>query len=151
MTLANLGNLGEFVGAIGVVVSLIYLAVQIRQNTKSVRSSTHHASFVAGNDVHLAFAEAGAAQIIIKAGRSYDDLTLDEKFRFRMLMRALFSFEEDVYLQFQEGLIDRPFGDARVRVLTEALSEPGIHDWWTRNRHLYTTSFQGAIGELLAA
>ena len=34
MTLEDLGNLGEFVGAIGVVVSLVYLALQIRQNTR---------------------------------------------------------------------------------------------------------------------
>ena len=40
MNLEDLGNLGEFLAAIGVIVSLIYLALQIRQNTKSVRAST---------------------------------------------------------------------------------------------------------------
>ena len=43
MSLEDLGNLGEFVGAIGVVVSLVYLAYQIRQNTAAVRASTHQA------------------------------------------------------------------------------------------------------------
>ena len=42
MTLEDLGNLGEFVGALGVVVSLVYLAIQIRQNTSAVRTSTFH-------------------------------------------------------------------------------------------------------------
>ena len=41
MTLEDLGNLGEFVAAIGVIASLVYLALQIRQNTASLRSSTH--------------------------------------------------------------------------------------------------------------
>ena len=36
MNLDILGNLGEFLGAIGVIVSLIYLAGQIRQNTRAV-------------------------------------------------------------------------------------------------------------------
>ncbi len=40
MTLEDLGNIGEFVGAVGVVVTLVYLAVQIRRNTISVRAST---------------------------------------------------------------------------------------------------------------
>jgi hypothetical protein len=35
-----LGNYGEFVGAIAVVVTLAYLAVQLRQNTSALRSST---------------------------------------------------------------------------------------------------------------
>ena len=42
-----LGNSGEFVGAIAIVVTLIYLAVQIRQNTSAVRAS----SFQSGVDV----------------------------------------------------------------------------------------------------
>ena len=36
MTIMELGALGEFVGAFAVVATLIYLAVQIRQNTQHV-------------------------------------------------------------------------------------------------------------------
>jgi hypothetical protein len=43
LTLQDLGNLGELISAIAVVVWLAYLAVQIRQNTKSVRTSTYQA------------------------------------------------------------------------------------------------------------
>ena len=39
MTIIELGALGEFVGAIAVVATLIYLAVQIRQNTRSMDAS----------------------------------------------------------------------------------------------------------------
>ena len=34
------GAIGEVVGAAGVIASLMYLAVQIRQNTKSVRRAS---------------------------------------------------------------------------------------------------------------
>ena len=40
MSLEDLGNIGEFIAALGVIVSLIYLAVQIQRNTASVRTST---------------------------------------------------------------------------------------------------------------
>ena len=43
MSLEDLGNIGEFIAAIAVVLSLIYLAVQIRQNTRSVRMASHYA------------------------------------------------------------------------------------------------------------
>ena len=36
-----LGNIGDFLGGIGVVVTLLYLASQIRQNTRSLRASAH--------------------------------------------------------------------------------------------------------------
>ena len=38
--LNDLGNIGEFVGAIGVIASLIYLAVQIRQNTAQMAQNS---------------------------------------------------------------------------------------------------------------
>ena len=34
-----LGNYGEFIGSVGVVVSLVYLAVQIRANTRTTRAN----------------------------------------------------------------------------------------------------------------
>jgi len=43
LTLQDLGNLGELISAVAVVVSLAYLDAQIRQNTKSVRTSTYQA------------------------------------------------------------------------------------------------------------
>jgi len=39
MTIFELGALGEFIGAIAVVITLIYLAIQIRQNTNSMNES----------------------------------------------------------------------------------------------------------------
>ena len=39
-TLQDLGSLGEFVGALGVVISLVYLARQMNQNTTSVRAAS---------------------------------------------------------------------------------------------------------------
>jgi hypothetical protein len=40
MSLNDLANLGQVIGAIAVVISLIYVALQIRQNTNAVRSAT---------------------------------------------------------------------------------------------------------------
>ena len=40
MDLTQLANLGEFIGGVAVLVTLIYLAVQVRQNTLSNRVST---------------------------------------------------------------------------------------------------------------
>ena len=40
MSLADLGNLGEFIGSVAVLISLIYVGFQIRSNTRAVRAST---------------------------------------------------------------------------------------------------------------
>ena len=54
MSLSDLGNIGEFVGSIGVFLSLIYVGIQIRQNTKESQrtnareTAVHHAAALHG-------------------------------------------------------------------------------------------------------
>ena len=43
MTLGDLANLGQIIGAIAVVASVFYVAYQIRQNTNAVRSAAAQA------------------------------------------------------------------------------------------------------------
>ena len=42
MNLESLGNLGEFIGGIAVIVTLTYLAFQVRQGTKTLRANSVH-------------------------------------------------------------------------------------------------------------
>ena len=78
-----LGAIGEIVGAVAVVLTLGYLAVQIRQNTRAVRSSVfselqsevRQNSFALANDEDL-------ARIWRQANEEFDSLTADERTRF---------------------------------------------------------------------
>ena len=63
MTLQDLGNIGEFVAAVAVFVSLLYLAIQIRQNTKSVRTSTYQAVLDSSHRVNELFADPRTERI----------------------------------------------------------------------------------------
>ena len=40
MTLDQLANFGEFIGGLGVIISLIFVGIQIRQNTNSIRAQS---------------------------------------------------------------------------------------------------------------
>ena len=50
LTIQDLGNIGEFVAAIATVVTLVYLAVQIRQNTRSLTAAAHQDATRSAND-----------------------------------------------------------------------------------------------------
>ena len=72
MNLNDLANLGQIIGALAVVISLFYVAHQIRQNTNAVRSATaqtvheHFAKWY-----HLVAADDELAQIVAKGLRDY--------------------------------------------------------------------------------
>lgn len=56
MTLQDLVNLGEFIGEIAVEITLVYLAIQLRHNTDSVRASAETAPQIAFQNTYFMMA-----------------------------------------------------------------------------------------------
>jgi len=90
-----------------VIVTLIYLATQIRQNTRVVRAAAHHSNSQGWNDLNAALgSDAEAARILLQGSRGYSDLKPEERFRFTLLMRAIMGRHEAEFFQIREGLVD---------------------------------------------
>ena len=145
-----LGAIGEIVGAVAVVLTLGYLAVQIQQNTKSVRASTHHSVGRSAREAEMIFAESETVGHIFHTGaREYDTLTVDERVRFDAILRSFFAWYEDVYFQYQQSMVSRDYWEARRRSMLDQLQRPGVSYWWTKNSRLYADSFVSEVGRLL--
>jgi hypothetical protein len=122
MTILELGALGEFVGAIAVVLTLAYLAVQIRQNTQAMEESRRlalaqtyqiRADALQNMLVHAADSEY-IGPIITKLTTlgypedvaSLDALTPVERGRFRQWQIAQIAHWDNLYFQYQQGFLD---------------------------------------------
>jgi hypothetical protein len=134
MSLTELGALGEFVGAIAVVVTLVYLAIQIRQNTQAMAESrrlalaqTYQMRADALQDmlVHAAESEHIGPVIskLVEAGYPEDVASLDvldpiERGRFRQWQVAQQTHWDNMFYQYQQGFIDEEYyrDSFRVRV-----------------------------------
>jgi hypothetical protein len=87
MTIENLGNIGEFVAAIATLITLAYLAVQIRQNTRAVRAASHHSVTDSFNHINAIIGTDPAAARIFRLGlEGLENLDEDEQFSFAFLM-----------------------------------------------------------------
>ncbi len=86
---------GEIVGASAVVVSLLYLAVQIRtQNTQS-RLSTLHEISIDFREATAKFANEDIADISVRANKDFDVLSDPELHRLIVLTVGLFRAWEE--------------------------------------------------------
>jgi hypothetical protein len=122
MTLMELGALGEFVGAIAVVITLVYLAVQIRQSNQAMRESrrlalaqTYQMRADALQEMLVRAAESEhIAPIIAKlTGLGYPEdvgslaeLTPLERGRFRLWQIAQQTHWDNMFYQYQQGYLD---------------------------------------------
>ena len=87
MTLEDLGNLGEFIGAFAVIATLIYVATQLRQNTQSLRTSSFQAAMqTASQDTRLLAQNAEVAALYLRGLESFSSLDPVERIRFQSLM-----------------------------------------------------------------
>lgn len=106
MDVEMLGNLGDFVGGLAVIASLLYLAVQIRQNTKAIRSSSYHQAAEQTWNYCLAIAQDGSLAEILARREAGQPLSPAEAMRGNASDQALvFGFENMLRLH-EEGLID---------------------------------------------
>ncbi len=156
MTLEDLGNLGELVAGIGVVVSLIYLARQIRQNTshlsqntQTVRLAALEASLESGNRVReLLIVNPELSDLYIKGLEGYSLLDRSERLRFGMLLKNLFGALQAAYSRNEVlGLDPAAFG---TKDLDSMLSHAGIREWWDRRQGDVGPEFREIVNERLA-
>jgi hypothetical protein len=147
VTLQDLGNIGELVGAVGVVVSLVYLAVQIRQNTKTVRATSVQELTEDINKGAAALIVPQNAELYVRGIRSYATLSPEEKMRFGQMINVLVD-RTDTVLEFQRlGLIRESFVEARLEGLRVIFSNPGVREYWERSSHLFTREVRDWVEE----
>jgi hypothetical protein len=142
MTLNELGSLGEFVGAIAVVISLLYLALQIRHNTRAVQSGTHQAVLDGILRVSASLSDAdGVARISQKANEDYGNLTDEERIRFEAYADRTVANYETAFYNCERSMIDPVLWNSWSHQILEDLSEPGLRHFWEEKKHHYLVEF----------
>lgn len=142
MTFETLGNLGDFIGGIAVIVSLAYLALQIRQNTRMLRASALSATtqtYISFNQ--LLGSDPLAARVFQVGLEDFSALTETEQRQFLNLMRAAIISYEHVYQNFDAGLIEAEVWERYLREAKRLVEIPHVGAWWQARKHAYTDSF----------
>jgi hypothetical protein len=142
MTLTDLANIGEAVGGIAVVITLIYLAVQIRQNTRMMRAAAHHSANQLAVEINLALGtDPRVSEVLLLGSKDLSGLDPTQSLMFHLLMRSIFSGAEDFYIQTREGLLNADMWESRKHSMHQYLLRPGIDAWWTENQSLFSNDF----------
>jgi transposase-like protein len=147
VNLEVLGNLGDFVGGFAVIVSLVYLALQIRQNSREVRNSTVQALLDRSTEL---FSETISSVIpdIQQKDAAGQPLTEADKIRLRLWHRRNFQFFEQVHMQFEQGRINDEIMQTYERRISTHFNDKRWPDIWASLRSVYTSSFREYVDEL---
>ena len=124
------GAVGEVLGAFAVVLTLVYLAVQIRQNTSSTRASTY-SDTTDGWHNYMQSQSVTDIDLLISLATSPSKLTLAEFYRGYYLCRVIFRRMEHDYFQFNVGTFEPETWNAYVKAFREdTFRNPAVRAMW---------------------
>jgi hypothetical protein len=149
--LENLGNLGEFVGAIGVVVSLVYLTRQMIHNTTSVRAASFNS--MVENSIRLlehSFRDSEFAAFLARAEQDPEALTPGERVRWDAYMTAVYRHFGNLVYAYRVGTLDRQMWDSYRATLKQHLRTPSWAGWYDAHRTMFSTALDELIYRLRA-
>lgn len=146
--LAAIGQLAAvFVG----IPSLIYLAVQIREQTKERRQSAVNALTVQWGDLTKTLHESAEfAAIYLRGIQSFHDLDAVSKLRFSAFQNRFFKNFEGMYYSRCEGILTPELWGEIERTMSDFLAYGGVRQWWETRKHWHTEKFRGIIDAIIA-
>ena len=146
------GAIGQVVGAVLVGVTLIYLALQLRQNTSALKSSTFVAiSTSMGLTMEVLATHSDLSPLLIKAQAGLDELSPAERARFGFLMMMAFRRVEMVVVQRHLGFIDPELIEGFERSALSVLNSQGARTWWETSKGAFSNLFSAWVDERVAS
>lgn len=143
------GAIGEVLGAIGVIATLGYLAVQIRQNTESLRATSELGlSQQSAGWMSRMAAQPELSRIYDAAAEDPTSLTPEEISRFRWVVGELFLIYEGHYQLYRTGHIAEISWKGKDQVMQGLLENPLVAEWWNRRMTPFSDEFYEYIERL---
>ena len=131
--------------------SLIYFAVQLREQTRERRQEAMNALTVQWGDLTKALHEnAEFAALFLRGVHSFHDLDAVAKLRFSAFQNRFFKNFEGMHYSKREGILTPELWSEIDRTMSDFLAYDGVRQWWETRKHWHTESFVCVVDEMIA-
>jgi len=149
MTLTDLAAIGSFISGVAVVVTLVFLLLQTRQNTRAIRAAASQAHAANYQALLASIIEDGEVARLWRVGLGdIEKLTDDEKARFVILSSGLFRFFEAARLQWRHGQLDAEHWYSIDTQIRDTIRNPGLQTYWSMRGHWHSPEFRAWVDAL---
>ena len=150
MSLQDWGALGELIGGLGIIVSLIYVAVQIRQSTNATRVATSQTFTDQYMRAVSPLYEPGFSDVYRRGLSGLNTLEGSDRVMFTAFVATLLRMFESFYIQEKDGAFDsRLFGNWTA-TFVDLIAYDGVSEVLEIRKHQYNAEFIEFLYERLA-
>ena len=150
MNLEDINSISSIIGTLAIVFTLIILARDLRQNTKTLRANMARE---AGNGIQAWYSAIGnnqnSAELWMKGMANADNLSQAELLQFFFLLQSIFwAFQTNFYLS-KEGSLDSAIETTISNVVLAVKDQPGFKVYWKQRKDIFFPEFKEHIDKLL--
>jgi hypothetical protein len=143
VNLETINTVAQLVAAFGVVASLFYLSVQIRQNTISQRAIVVDSLAHAFVDLLGPQAiDADLANVFASVVADWDNASLEQRGRAITVLFPMFKVFEDAWFQYRHGTLDAEHWEGWDAFIRMYYHQPGVQVWWRLRRAAFARGFR---------
>ena len=146
-----LSAIGQLTAAVGVIPSLIYLAIQIREQNKERRRAGINILTVQWSELVKSAQESREfAALFLQGMGSFQGLDAPDKLRFSAFFTRFTRNCEGMFIYYRDGALEKPLWDGVERTIADYFAYPGVREWWTTRKHWLTDEFRAVVESIIA-
>jgi hypothetical protein len=141
--LETLNAVAQLIAALGVIASLFYLGVQIRQNTRSMRAVVVDSLAQSIADLIRPMAEdRDLMRAFHDVTEDYHKATADDRMRALPLLFSTFKLFENAWFQQRQHTLDAQQWEGWDAYIRMYYHRPGVKTWWLMRRAAFAAGFR---------
>jgi hypothetical protein len=136
----------NFAASVGVILGILFLALEIRQNTEMMRSQARDA--ITDKQMMLSewvTTEPEMAVALAQAGSGLENMTPEHRIMYGYFLAGVWREWENSYYQYQEGLFDSREFQPRMERWRSQMTTPAARTTWAGSRLWYSPDFRAVV------
>ena len=142
----------EIISAVAIIITLVFVGLQLRDNTRATRSATANAASAATSAWYTALGNNEQSSALFwKYQMDPDALTSEQRLQAVFNIHAiLLTFQNNYYLA-EEGTLDIQIHQTIMEAIVAIKDLPGWQHYWTNRRAFFFSEFQDYVDTLMTS
>jgi len=150
LSLSEWASVAEVFGAVAVVVTLIYVGLEVNDSARAVRSASATDMASQAHDWYLEVAMDPAARaLMLKGQNDPDSLTPEERLGFMYMIHAFAVVVQNSWYLAQEGTLDEELEQTLTNTIANVRELPGFLAFWESRQNLFKPAFREFMDDVI--
>ena len=149
-SLRDFALVAEIVGAVSVVISLIYVGLSVNQNTNAIMVANHQALVAMDQDTNAWIRSPEFAAIYETATEDVSRLTPVQSLQYFTFVADKFNAWEFAFITHNDEMMEENIWDGYDSYYRSLLGQKSVRFWWNTGRVTFSPAFTAYVDSILA-